>query len=112
MRLNGALDAATKRNWLNWTDAEGRTALHHACLRNYLQVAQIVSHPKSDVMRAAHTEGSLLCRSMSACRISISSAAITCDCVSAAFQQQQAEECRQLRLCNLFSASSRGHLST
>jgi hypothetical protein len=44
MRLNGALDAATKRSWLNWADAEGRTALHHACQRNYLQVAQIVSN--------------------------------------------------------------------
>lgn len=43
MRLNGALDVATKRRWLNWTDAEGRTALHHACQRNYLQVAQMVS---------------------------------------------------------------------
>jgi hypothetical protein len=43
MRLNGALDVSTKRQWLNWTDSEGRTALHHACQRNYLQVAQIVS---------------------------------------------------------------------
>ncbi|KAF6264413.1 hypothetical protein COO60DRAFT_1624220 [Scenedesmus sp. NREL 46B-D3] len=49
MRLNGALDAATKRKWLNWTDAEGRTALHHACQRNYLQVAQILLDEGADV---------------------------------------------------------------
>eukprot|EP00882_Tetradesmus_deserticola_P032146 GHRQ01036380.1.p1 GENE.GHRQ01036380.1~~GHRQ01036380.1.p1 ORF type:complete len:165 (+),score=61.87 GHRQ01036380.1:416-910(+) len=49
MRLNGALDAATKRKWVNWTDAEGRAALHHACQRNYLQVAQILLDEDADV---------------------------------------------------------------
>lgn len=49
MRLNGALDVATKRKWLNWTDAEGRTALHHACQRNYLQVAQMLLDEGADV---------------------------------------------------------------
>jgi len=43
MRINRALDAATKQAWLNWTDEEGRTALMWACQKNHLHVAQLVS---------------------------------------------------------------------
>lgn len=42
MRLNGALDAATKRSWLNWTDADGRTSLQWASQRGFVQAAQAV----------------------------------------------------------------------
>lgn len=44
MRLNRALDPATKLAMLNWTDEEGRTALMWAAQKNHLHVAQLVSH--------------------------------------------------------------------
>eukprot|EP00878_Enallax_costatus_P001629 GHUV01001781.1.p1 GENE.GHUV01001781.1~~GHUV01001781.1.p1 ORF type:complete len:629 (+),score=241.08 GHUV01001781.1:810-2696(+) len=49
MRLNGSLDIATKRQWLNWTDVEGRTALHWACQKNYLQTVQILLDEGADI---------------------------------------------------------------
>jgi hypothetical protein len=42
MRLNRALDPATKVAMLNWTDEEGRTALMWAAQKNHLHVAQLV----------------------------------------------------------------------
>eukprot|EP00879_Flechtneria_rotunda_P027635 GHRR01029611.1.p1 GENE.GHRR01029611.1~~GHRR01029611.1.p1 ORF type:complete len:164 (+),score=50.84 GHRR01029611.1:700-1191(+) len=53
MRLNGALDTSTRKQWLNHTDLEGRTALHWAAQKNYLQVAQILLEQGADVHTVA-----------------------------------------------------------
>jgi hypothetical protein len=47
MRLNGALDPATKQAMLNWTDEEGRTALMWAAQKNHLHIAQMVRTPST-----------------------------------------------------------------